>query len=94
MSNKKPRTVQELIEQLMNWNKKFLIPKDQYKQKEFIQLATQWCDPKQRGRHFYSHGCVLPFLLNMEFHLTNDHIERGGEKIDQPYMIDFNFNYN
>lgn len=92
--DKKPTTVQELIDQLMNWNKKFLIPKDKYKQKEFIQLATQRCEPKVRARHFYFCGKAWPLLLNMEFTLTNDHIERGGEKIDQPYMINFNFNVN
>ena len=68
---------------------------DQPKQKESIKLQSKRCEIC--GNTTY--GCFgtifrMPEKLEMKFMLTNDHIERGGEKIDQPYEVNFNFNLN
>lgn len=70
--------------------------REEIKQKEWITLSTNYCDVYKKCNTFSFMGYSkrLPEQLVMEFTLTNDHIERGGEKIDQPYMINFNFNYN
>ena len=81
------RTLDELLNSLFNH--------EEIKQKEFIKLQTKRCEIC--GSTTYNcFGTIfrLPEKLTMKFTLTNDHIERGGEKIDQPYMIDFNFKYN
>jgi hypothetical protein len=80
------------IERLKQWN---WLNNAEVKQKEFVKLETKRCEIL--GNTTYS--CMgttfkLPEKFQMKFHLTNDHIERGGEKIDRPYQVNLNFNLN
>lgn len=55
---------------------------EEIKQKEFISLYTQRCEPyrKQRTFGFMGFKGKLPEVFYMSFTLTNDHIERDDCK--------------
>ncbi len=65
-------------------------------QKQWIALSTNLCEPykKQNTFSFMGYSKLLPEQRFMGFTLTNDHIERGGERAK---VAEFNFenlNYN
>lgn len=85
-------TAQIHMESLKQWNWLHNNPK----QKEFIELETQFCDPLIRGRHFHFMGfsAPMPQLFHMSFHLTNDHLERDVDHKMKEAEFDFNLPLN
>lgn len=68
------------------------------KQKEFIQLETQYCDPRIKQRSFtftlFGLSTELPELMYMSFMLTNDHIERDNCEWREAEFNFENLSYN
>lgn len=81
MKTNKPKTTQELIDQLQAWNKRYY---ERYakkeikpiKQREFITLETQKCEPNEKVSYNYIMGIfALPNLEDLSFIAIYDHVE-------------------